>query len=266
MESKFTVNICTRDRPSELALLLASLMQQTIDNWDLVIIDGSQMPVVQIPFLQQLFNELQMKGHKLKVAREELRGVCNARNQAVKLSDTDVVCRIDDDSWCEPDYLERLWKLMKEGADCAGGIVPLFGVQRTIRNSSLLNNIFNKIEFDEKGNLTKLGDDGGLQYYPNIILPSHHLRSSFMFKKSQWEEVGGYDTWTGFSGWREETLFCMKLWWAGHKKFITDTGAVSWHLRCNSGGVRNPDYNSQLAVLEAKFKDWAKLRYEVKGW
>ena len=289
MEDKFTINICTKDRHTELFGLLLSLKNQTIKNWELVIVDGSQTPITTRQFIQQAVNELQHNGHKVIVAREKQRGVCHARNQAVEESKTEVICRIDDDSYCAPDYLEKLWNLMKKGADCAGGLVPAFGSPRLIRNSSLLNKVFNEIKFDKEGNLicvncgfrginirapaicekcgeSYIGDKAAMLHYPNVIKTSHHLRSSFMFRKSQWEKVGGYDTWTGFTGWREETLFCMKLHWAGYKKFITDTSAIAWHMNCSTGGVRTADYGTQLVAIEDKFREWAKLRYEVKGW
>jgi len=263
-----SINIAAKDRHAELAILLSSLLNQTVMADELILVDGSETPIPSRQFLAQLINEFRIRGMRVIIAREETTGVCQARNQCVKLSRNEWLCRIDDDSWCEPDYLERLWNLVKddkiEKIGGAGGVVPVFGAPRAERNTANVPKIFNLVEFDKEANMIKCSDDGGWSYYPNETFDSHHLRSSFLFRKSAWEKVNGFPIWCGKTGWREETIFCMGLVWNGYK-LLTDTGAKAWHLQCQSGGLRFPDYGQELNRMEPIFLEWAKRNALEKG-
>jgi len=262
------IQICTRDRATELAMLLTSLWRQTEQNFDVVIVDSSQpQPLVNAyKFIGDIVNRLKIEGHGVKyIADLPPRGVCAARNRAVREGFGNEICiRIDDDSLLEQDYIARLMKLMEdENVGAAGGVVPLFGMPAFVRNPNILKSIFNKVTFSKDGDVT-IKDDGGFAYYPPVVLPSHHLRSSYAFRRKAFDEVGGFPTDTGPAGWREETIFCMKLAWKGWK-MLTDTGAICYHLHCPSGGVRSPDYAQQINIVEQHFKTWSKWMFKDKG-
>lgn len=239
-EERIGVHICTRNRNSYLASLMLSLHQQTIQNWDLVIVDDySDRPVAKDKHCMDIIQFLRSNKHRVQLITNPTRLlVCKSRNIAMMNDDHDICCRIDDDSYLDPEYLERLWNIIikdnKIGA--VGGIVPYlaqgFGDGKKtmgyVRNSDKIE-FFNHTTCDEKGENLAWDDMGHYHWYPDRIIQSHHLRSSYMFRRKAIEEVGGFDEWTGVTGFSEETVNCLKMLDKGWKLF-TDTGAKAWHL------------------------------------
>jgi len=271
MTDRVSIHVCIKDRATEPALLLESLRKQTFQDWDLVIVDDSRpIPIAQShQFMTDIINRLKTENHNVIYSGQQVPlGVCQARNFAHQVDDTGnpITCRIDDDSICEPDYLERLVKILNKNKNigAVGGVVPTYGAPPIHRNPKVLNGIFNKLEYDKEGNIKYLADDGGFLYNPNKVLPSHHLRSSFMYYSNLWKKVGGYPLNLGTVGFREETIFSMKLKELGWN-MLTDTGAIAWHLRCPSGGCRSPDYMNQVKLADEVFKKWAKRLYKLRG-
>lgn len=265
MNPKISINICTKDRVTELTLLLQSLRNQTYKDFDIIIVDESQTPLFNYHFFNSMVMRLKLEGHNVIVKRSMSPGVVANRNQAIKLSETEYCLRIDDDSICDKNYVEKLYNLIKKSkkTGATGGVVPMFGDADFVRNSNLLT-IFDEIRFNNEGDITKLTDNGGFQWQPYKILPTHHLRSSFIFRKKAAEEVKLFSAEYQGSAFREETDFCLKLAYKKYKMF-TDTGAICWHLRAPSGGLRTPDYLQSLQICEQHFREKFKKKYKKLG-
>jgi GT2 family glycosyltransferase len=268
MTERVEISICTKDRASELYALLVSLRTQTYREWDLVIVDSSQpYPLVNAyKFIGDIITRIKTEGHAVKyIVDVPPMGVCKARNRAVKEGfGHQIIVRIDDDSVLEPDYIARLIKLMEpEDVGAVGGCVPVFGAPPMVRNINLLKGIFNRVKFDKEGNLTECADDGGFQYHPNVVLPSHHLRSSYAFRRKAYDDVGGFPNDYGTIGFREETDFCLRIAWKGWR-MLTDTGAIAWHCQCPSGGARAPDYMQQVQIADEHFR--TKMKWMFNRW
>jgi len=259
MTPRVSVHICTKDRASEVAQLLTSLRNQTFQNWDLILVDSSNPhPIWTFPFIANTLTRIKCEKHGLQLIRQDPPlGVCKARNTAITEDkyQNPLICRIDDDSILEPTYLEKLTTQMNRNQQQAavGGIVPLWGAPPYYRNIDKATPIFNRISFDKQGNLT-MKDDGGYQYLPDLAgLPSHHLRSSFLFKRDAALEIKLFPTEYGPVGFREETDFSLKLLQKNYA-LTTVTSAICWHNICQSGGVRTPDYMEQVQIADKKFK------------
>lgn len=264
MSERISVHLLTANRPAELAVCLSSLLRQSFRAWDLFILDGSLQPVRNAKIVEDCINRARSEGHGFQYYYDPIRrGIGQARNQLLEKDKwNELVCRIDDDSWVEPDYLQKLYDLIqRKDTAAAGGIVPVFGQPEFTREPNM--ETFNKLAFSENG--VAVGDDGGFSYEPNAIIKSDHLRSSFLFKKTPLLEVGGFALESGFTGWREETIACMKLRWAGYKLW-TDTSAKCWHLMSPSGGGRVQDADQRRAQVEDFFQHWSARLYKEKGW
>lgn len=286
-KERVVLHICTRDRATELYGLLQSLREQTFRNWDIIIIDEFYGPDGVTPssiynhyFIQNMLQRIQLEGHKVVVQKSDVGGVVRNRNQAFKLQedhfpDSPYSVRIDDDSLADPKYIQKLYDLIitddKIGA--VGGVVPTFSGPNIVRSTSIWKkrydrpDVFNYMEFDDKGNIHVNSDDGGIQWISSngkCIFPSHHLRSSFMIRNTAAKEVGYYDDAFGSgSCFREESDFSLKLIAAGYKLY-TDITAICWHLRTPSGGCRhNPqDYAASVQICDTYFKKKWKEKYE----
>lgn len=259
---RISVQIATRDRATELAQLLTSLQSQTFKKWDLIIVDGSQpQPLIAFKFIKDAITRIQCENHGVQYIKEEIPlGVCQARNRALYEDkfENPVIARVDDDAILAPNWLEKLSELMtRKNTGAAGGIVPMWSAPPIIRNTKCLNGIFNRVTFKD-GKLSKLSDDGGYHYHPNMILHSHHLRSCFLFTRKAALDVKGFPTGYGSSGFREETDFSIKLL-MNNLHLWTDTSAIAWHNLCPSGGVRATDYLEQVQRADKAFK--TKMEY-----
>ncbi len=269
MKERISIHICTYNRPNNLAVCLASLYTQTFKNFDIFIVDdASDPPATNDSLVFQILSFLKNQKHFVKVIRNPTRlGICKSRNIALKADDrNELVLRLDDDSLCESDYVQKLYNVImgystitdldivkKIGA--VGGIVPYPARAPYYRNSDKLD-WFNEIKCDKDGNMTLCADDGHFHWFPNKIIPSHHLRSSWIFRKSAMNEIGGFcEPLGGSTGFREETYTSIQLMDAGYKLY-TDTSAKAWHCVAQGKG-RNHQERSYEKIVEDHEK-WFK--------
>ena len=257
---RISVHVLTKNRPVEFYGMVVSLLNQSFQDWDLIVIDESAKPMMQdFPSVKTLLTGVKLDGHNVIYEHNKVsRGIAAARNIAIKKDDmNDWCCRVDDDSILSKSYLEELTDVFDRAKDknigAIGGLVPTFGVPMLKRNIKVLNDgKFNKILF--KDNFVSVADDGGYLWTENQLLDSDHLRSSFLFNKKAAYKVGLHsEDQGGVIGWREETTFCMKLKLAGYD-LLTDTDAIAWHNRTPVGGARIANYADVQALNEKHFQ------------
>jgi len=270
MNHEIDVLVTTKDRHSEIALMVQSLRTQTFQKWNLIILDdASGTPIQACGFLSMLLNQVKLEGHKVKHLRNEISyGVCAARNTLIDAqlnwnSSADLILRADDDVIFEPDYLERLIKVIDSGYDLASGIVPICGQPIPVRKIDKIMPIINEHKLDENGNLTQLNDDCGYKYTEAKVLPTHHFRTNCMYKKEVHEKVRHPTNLTPV-GFREEGFFSMRAILLGYKIGV-DTGAVAYHAVCQSGGCRYPNYGECVQTDEKTWRDWIKEKFIEHG-
>ncbi|MGL2994922.1 glycosyltransferase family 2 protein [Flavobacterium sp. TSSA_36] len=102
---KFSLIICTYQRPESLLQLLQSVQGQTLYPDEIFIIDGSTDAATQLVFQQHPFQNL----HYFLVPQED-RGLTRQRNYGIaKVSAAmEIVCFLDDDTVLEKNYFEEL--------------------------------------------------------------------------------------------------------------------------------------------------------------
>lgn len=247
--SKIAIAIGNRDRPTELALLLQSLRTQTYKDFDIFILnDQSGTPLQNYHFFNMIVARLIQEGHKVNIRNTEFNyGVSRARQELVdiilKNKDYKYICRVDDDVILEPDFLERMLKVIEKGYDIASGVTPnlIINHKRPVK----FLDIADEVVLDNEGNFIYDGDDCGLQYIGEKIVPCHHFRSSALMKREVHEQVKYWPTKLSKHGFREETLFSFKAQMLGYKIGV-DLQAIAWHLNTPSGGERFPE-SGQMA-------------------
>lgn len=281
VKRRLVINILTFNRVSELAICLSSLINQTFQEWDILILDDcSSNKCSDYKFFNDIIGRLKSDGHGVRVVRHEYPwiNIGKSRNHAVELSKKafpnntcEFICRIDDDSYCDANYLEKLYNIITDPTSkevgAVGGVVPVFGNPNLYRR---VPKIFNEVKWDKEGNITHLGDDGGCDYnyFPlkgTPIIPSHHLRSSFMFR-TKLHDKEPHPLEYGMTGYREETDLTLRWRWAGWK-LLTDVSAVCYHQQARSGGARmDPRAYHENAVRNDKhFKKKMKLLFNKQG-
>lgn len=243
MPSNTAILINVKDRPTELALLLQSLRTQTYKNFDVFILDDcSGTPLNTYHFFNCVLNRLKNENHKVFIKRTDFsEGVSKARQKIVDWArefDYEYYVRVDDDVVLEPDYIERLFKVIESGYDLASGVTVPMVTPTAKRDPKFLNGIVNRVILDSDGNYIMNGDDCGIEYTDSVIIPCHHFRSCALYKSEIHDKVNYCPTPLSWHGFREEQIFSYRILLAGYKMGV-DTQAVNYHQITPSGGERS---------------------------
>jgi glycosyltransferase involved in cell wall biosynthesis len=119
-----TVIICTRNRPTQLAIVLDSACQLTIPvhlNWELIVVDNGSLDNaddVVVKYTSRL---------PIRLIREDKAGLSNARNRGVAEAKGDYICWVDDDLVIDPAWLTAYasaFKMYPDAAVFGGKIIP----------------------------------------------------------------------------------------------------------------------------------------------
>jgi len=271
MKNRIAIMIANRDRPTELALLLQSLRTQTHTSWDLLICDDcSGTPLQNYYFLGHLINRMKFEGHSVFMFRNNfVLGVSKTRQFLVDkakefIPDTELYCRIDDDTILQPNYLTKLLEGIEAGYDLVGSLTPPISAPEHIRQNKYVKPIINRVVLDEEGNFVVNADDCGHCYIEDEIIPCHHFRSSCLYKKEIHDAGIDYKTNLSKSGMREEEIFSFKCILKGFKLAV-HTGAIHYHMLTPSGGQKTPDYNELMLLNEEILKVYTKDLYKEHG-
>jgi len=266
---KIDIMICTKDRPSELALLLQSLRTQTFQNFDIYIYDDrSGIPITQHHFMQQVLNRIKLENHIVTILRNDIPyGVTRLRrkmaDKITEIGEGDCILRLDDDNLLEPNYIERLVETIEAGYDIASGVVPVCGIPIMKRNTKFVKPFISDVKLNENGDIIYFGDDCGMEYMQHEIIPSPNFRSMALMKKDVHRKVQ-YEDNLGFCSFREEQFFSFKALFEGFKIGV-HTGAVAYHLNTPSGGERTDAYYGGSQANHELLNRMCKKHFVDKG-
>jgi len=268
MNKKISIHIASKNRATELALLLQSLRTQTFQDFNILILDdASLVPLTNFYFVNYLVNRLKLEGHNVTMLTNQISaGVSGARQQLVDYTmengKEELICRIDDDSAVEPDYIEKLLYGIEQGYDLMSGVVPAFAGPNVVRDVKFVEPVIGYCELNEKGELIYMGDDCGQHYTEEKILLTPHFRSSCLYRRELHKAGVDYKSRLSKHGFLEEAIFSFKAIIKGFKLGV-NTGAVNYHLMTPSGGERDTvdkaGFNMQV------FKDTVKRMHESHG-
>jgi GT2 family glycosyltransferase len=261
--------IVSKDRPSEIALLLQSLRTQTYSFRDIYIMDDrSGIDYNQYHFINVIINQLKLEGHNVVMWRNEIPlGVTRLRQQTVEkiieYSDFEALLRLDDDNLLEPNYIERLVKCLEQGYDIASGLVPPCGLGQIKRETKHVKPFIADVRLNDKGEIIYFGDDCGHLYLEKEIIPSVNFRSMALIKREVHEKVK-YEDNLGFCSYREEQFFSFRAL-LNNFSICVDTGAIAYHENCGSGGERTQDYYNGLQKNHQLLNNFCMKQYQIHG-
>lgn len=268
MNKKIIIHIATKNRATELALLLQSLRTQTFQDFNILILsDACQVPLTNFYFINYIVNRLKLEGHNVTMMTNQISaGVSGARQQLVdhtmEHGKEELICRIDDDSIIESNYLEKLLEGIEEGYDLMSGVVPNLVGPNVVRDIKFVEPVIGECRLDDKGKLIINMDDCGFTYTEEKILPTHHFRSSCLYKRKLHERGVSYKSRLSKNGFREEQIFSFKAIIKGFKLGV-NTGAINYHLNCPSGGER--DTMNMQQFNQEQFEDATKKMFDENG-
>lgn len=268
MSERITVHVTSKDRSSELALMLHSLLYQTYKEFDIMILDDAWgTPIMgNFKFLHDVINRLKIRGHGIGLLRNDVSyGVCKARQRLVDediFKDNPYMLRLDDDQVLEPDYMERLVKAMKQfpNAGIVSGVTPLLSgpdFKRSSMHFSFNRGIVNRMEVNDMGDVVSYADDCGMLYDDGGVLPAHNFRSSALMKREMFDKGLCYEKGLSMTGFREECFLSLRALLMGYKCYV-DLQAIAWHAPALSGGCRASDYVQRVQLDDRNMREWVR--------
>jgi len=237
-DEKIAVAIPTKNRPSYLAILLTSLLNQTYTNFTIVINDQGELPVERDDAVSGLLTVAEDKGHEIIVIHTE--GGWKRHQQAMEAvpEPIEFILRIDDDMLPDKCLIENMLKPFLYFADrrlaAVGGCFPSPGSKRVNLDMKLT----------ERSCYSPLDDLvwklQGYHYYndPEVIEVESLAGGVICYRRGAVAEAEGWAV-EGYSdiAYREESDLCARL---AHKNYslMVTTEALAWHLCAPGGGAR----------------------------
>jgi GT2 family glycosyltransferase len=265
LTDRITIILITKNRTRWLAQCLSSIICQTYQNWNMLILDDSNEDITKYDNIKFLIDIASHQGNKIDIYTD-MKGICQCWQKGMEMSETELCLRMEDDVVLNPNYLINLYLEIIQSDDIAavGGMCPNPGHYKVIDPVS---------EEFPSGIRKEIRSDGSIFYEPydnqqNLIKEPRvyevcHLHGLFLFRKSLVEKVGGFATWMSFLGHRDETDLTLRLYFAGYKLLVT-TRALLWHGEAGNGGSRGGMHRNEARNIKAE--DEKKFQDRIKTW
>ncbi len=201
---------------------LDSVIRQTFDDWEAICIDdGSKDNSLTI------LKKFTHKDNRIKVISQKNLGVVTARNIAIKQAKSEFIFPLDADDIITPDCLEKLYRAMLDGkGDIITCRVMYFGRET------------HEMELKKA---TKYN-----------MIHENCLVNAALFRKSDFEKSGGYDT--EFNVALEDYDFWLNMV-INHKKKIYRIPEILFYYRLKpKSEARNFQHRSEHAMLQNKLQ------------
>lgn len=263
---RVTIGVPTRNRPSYLGTLLSSLLSQSFSNWDLILVNDGDENLEGFHFLEGIFNIIEYKGHGLKIIPGPQAGPAQAHNVILANSQNELIMRVDDDVYLNPDYIEILYEFManRENVGAVGG--------RLLNIHHLKTGFSHPLgEHKEWNGRIVFKDSHFVPYADHFLLKEEpyeadHLYCHFLYQKRVAEEVGGFPDLYSQMGRREETDTTLRMRMAGYRLFVLPQ-ATAWHIHSFFGGTRDGiDKSNYQKYLQMEEDDVRLFEARMWGW
>lgn len=254
------ISVCinTCDRPNYLALLLTSLCHQTYKSFEVVIVDDGKeccLPDGSKGASAEKF--LKESGVPVLVVRNGSQiGLAKSRNVACENAKNDTVVKLDDDHFCDSNFLLSMVKAFSaaERPGCIGAVFPL--VRDGLSLSSSVPAVFGDIRAGGY-------EDQQLLLYPPgtpLVVPAMSVRGIMGYHKDP--SIKHPERLSHVSH-REDTIFSLLYLQKGYKNYVCPS-AVAYHLYAPSGGCRSfKDADRQRGDDEQIFSDFWNANKEA---
>ncbi len=210
---------------------IASVLAQTYSNWECIIVnDGSSDNT------KEEASKWLQKDSRIKYLEQENGGLSNARNSGIGISKGEYILPVDADDIIHEQFLEKLVPVLDENA------------------STAIVSCYSKFFYKIKSNIIhELKPQSG--YYKDILFQNCLIATS-LYRKSCWEEVGGYDETmtTGFEDW-EFWLSVLK----NNRKYIIVEDFLFYYRKAKKSMLVDTVNNHSEANKEYIYKKHKEL-------
>ncbi len=240
---ELTIGIPTLDRPEQLACLLTSLMDQTYNNFDTIIVSQSMLKnssLMNNLVVAKLYNVLKNRSDDFTrhiIIDKEPIGAAAAHNIVLYMSRTPYILRVDDDIILEPTFVEELLSTI-EANQIIGAVGGIYldpdQSDNQYYDAKLKDKIINE-------GMTIRDDTGKCQMLrhrdESVMMRVTDLYSTFVYRKDAMIQAGGFCEKYGRACYFEDTDGSYRIYMEGFM-LLVDPSAVGWHLKSLTGGSR----------------------------
>lgn len=244
-----TVYISTKGRYfSTLPLAMQGIIQQTVSPYKFILWDDGEHRDLRAesPY-KKLFPMLDKRGILWEVLFSDNTGQVKNHEWIRKYAPTELIWRLDDDNYPEPNCLSLLLETLADNENMSA--VASLNIDPTVccnyKNAS--------------GKLSDIFSYGNIQWCEDTpkdkIIFVDHLYSSFLYHKCRASRP--YNTNLSRVGHREETMFTHQMTLDGWTLGI-NPNAITWHYRDDKGGIRSETDGKMWEHDENIFRTWIK--------
>lgn len=190
--SKITIIMPCYNYAHYITETIDSLKSSTYDRWQCIIINDGSTDNSEEIILNEISND-----KRFTYVRQSNKGVSYVRNIGIRMANTKYIMCLDPDDKISSTYIENGIKYLDEHDDCTlyYGRAKMFWDDGTEKEWNLDN-------FDYK-----------------VLIRYNHIYSSFIYRKEDFNRVGGYDEYmNGYEDWE----FLIRLLYGGKKVHMTD--------------------------------------------
>lgn len=207
-----SVIIPTYNRAQSLSSAIQSVLEQTFENWELIIVDDGSTD-----FTSELVSS-HLSDSRISYFNQENSGVSAARNFGVKMSKSEWLVFLDSDDTLTSDAL-----------DCFA--------KATVHGCHLI-----------VGGINVISNSGSLERLPRKVKNLAKIPGAFCLKKAIFDGLNGYDEDLKFG---ENTELFHRVRLINNDEFALDIITVNYHKH-EQGGSRNlvNMTNSNIRILE----------------
>lgn len=260
--TKLTLECWTRGRVEHLSVLLASLMNQTFQDWDLTILEEADCAYLRNPIFVGLIRRIKQQGHKIIFLHPKSMLGCVKSAQAVmKETNTKYAMKLDDDHLFEADALEKLITAMEDDQNIGAMGGMLYPVGMPLIEKEVIPTDFNRWT----GPDLKLWNDYStlIWKFPEQVVDVDFVRAPFMYRSDLLRKTDLIETYheLGYSliGFRMESEIANTISKEFDVRTCIHTGSYMWHYAAPTGGCRMLDYAQLNPDGELYYKRWLKF-------
>ncbi|MFA5131373.1 MAG: glycosyltransferase [Patescibacteria group bacterium] len=211
MEIKVSIIICTYNRANYIAKALDSILMQTYQNYEVLVVDDASSDNTEEVVKKYLPQDARIKYFK----NSNNLGIARSRNKGVGLAQGEYIAMLDsDDYWLSADKLAKQIAVLE--LDKAVGLIGTGIICIDENDKEIKKDIFAVGDYDIRS---------------RILAKNQFMQSSVVFRKEAYKLAGGY---------QEKFIVCedLDLWLAiGNKYKFANLIEPMVAYRLHSGGI-----------------------------
>lgn len=242
-----SVLICTYNRADYLKKCLDSMLDQTYDTFEVIVVNGPSTDKTEDLLKKYTFKHIQQKNKS---------GLSAARNLGIREAKGEIIAFIDDDAIADKNWIKsHVKRYNDETVGGVGGTIYSFGRKN------------GKLDEYKKNQVNRFGILDKERMITNTRKKWFYTTCgcNTSFRRKVLEEIGGFDEY--FDYWFDETDVCVRIAKAGYK-IEFEKKAIVYHYLADGPSRSNKWYHKAQKQIYFTFKNFGnelsieKILYE----